>query len=152
MRFDTSAMISHPPSLSPQPWPWPAPRVLVEHADAEAVADVVAALRGGGFAVAVCPGPEHGSHCPLTAADGCAAAQGADVVVSWRPLATPQAREALAALRRQFPDTPVLLVTAPGDAADWPELVAGAAVVDDASPGRILDGVLALRREAAARA
>lgn len=139
--------------LSPQPWPWPAPRVLIEHADAEATADVVAALRGDGFAVAVCRGPEHDSRCPLAAEEGCAAAEGADVVVSWLGLATTEAREALAAVRRRLPATPVLVVANAGEAARWPELVENAAVIEGpASPEQVLRGVRSLRQEARERA
>jgi len=135
--------------LNPQPWPWPAPRVLVEHADAEAMTDVLAALRGDGFAVAVCRGPEHDSRCPLAADDGCAAAEGADVVVSWLGLATAEAREALAALRRRLPGTPLLVVANAGEAAQWPELVENAAVIEGpASPAQVLLGVRLLRQEA----
>lgn len=39
-------------------------------------------LRRAGCAVAVCPGPSRPGECPLTGADGCAAAEGADLVVS----------------------------------------------------------------------
>jgi len=135
--------------LNPQPWPWPAPRVLVEHADAEATADVLAALRGDGFAVAVCRGPEHDSRCPLAADDGCAAAEGADVVVSWLGLATAEAREALAASRSRLPGTPLLVVANAGEAAQWPELVENAAVIEGpASPAQVLLGVRLLRQEA----
>ncbi len=135
--------------LNPQPWPWPAPRVLVEHADAEATADVLAALRGDGFAVAVCRGPDHDSRCPLAAGEQCAAAEGADVIVSWLGLATAEAREALAALRRRLPVTPLLVVANPGEAALWPELVGSAAVMEgSASPEQVLTGVRALWQEA----
>lgn len=142
-------MRARQPRLSPQPWPWPGPRVLIEHADAEATADVVAALRGGGFAVAVCRGPEHDSRCPLAVEDGCAAAEGADVVVSWLGLTTAAARESLAALRRRLPATPLLVVANAGEAAWWPKLVENAVVLEGRpSPEQVVSSVRSLREEA----
>ena len=146
-------MRTRPTRLSPQPWTWRHPRVLIEHADADATADVVAALRQDGFAVALCHGPEHDSRCPLAADDGCAAAEGADVVVSWRGLATAETREALAALRRQLPATPLLVVAGARDAERWPDLVANAAVLEpSASPEQVLRAVQSLREEGAVHA
>lgn len=135
--------------LSPQPWPWAGPRVLVEHADVHAAADIVVALRRSGFAVAVCPGPTDHGRCPLAAEDGCAAAEGADVVVSALGLGTPQTRAALAALRRRLPSTPLLVAATEAEAERWPELVYGAELVEPAaSPTQVLDRVLALREGA----
>lgn len=134
--------------LSPQPWQWVGPRVLVEHPDADAAADVVAALRRSGFAVAVCPGPADGGLCPLATEDGCAAAEGADVVVSALGLGTPETRAALSALRRRLPETPLLVTATAAEAERWPELVYGAALVDPSAPAeQVLDGVRALRPE-----
>jgi DNA-binding response OmpR family regulator len=139
--------------LSPQPWPWPGPRVLVEHHDEEAAAELIAALRRDGFAVALCTGPEHDSRCPLAADDGCVAAAGADVVVSWLGLETPEARETLAALRLRLAGTPLLVVAGRGEAARWPELVRGATVVDaPATPEQVVGRVRALRTEEPAHA
>ena len=111
------------PVLRPQPWDWPGPRVLLEQpyrADTRARVD---ALRRAGYAVSLCPGPTAEDRCPLAGDEGCAAAHGADVVVSSLGLETPEARESLAALRTRLPRLPVL-VEADGDAAArWPELV-----------------------------
>ncbi|MGZ4383250.1 MAG: hypothetical protein ACXVY3_01505 [Gaiellaceae bacterium] len=84
------------PGLGPQPWAWGnAPRVLVEHADASEGLRIATALRHAGFAVAICPGPAEGARCPLVAGEGCAAAHGADVIVS----SLPEDREATAEVR-----------------------------------------------------
>lgn len=138
-------MSVRPPKLSPQPWPWPGPRVLVEHADADRADALVELLRDGGYGVAVCPGPTRADGCPLAGEDGCAAAEGADVVVSCLGLDTAEAREALAALRTRLPTTPLLVEADAADAAEWPELLEGAAVVaGPASPERLLAGVRTL--------
>ena len=112
--------------LSPQPWPWVGqPRVLIEHPDESAGLALASILRQAGYAVAVCPGPEHSEHCPLTGPDGCAVAHGADVVVSSLGLERPEAREVLQALRMRRPGTPLIVEVPPGDKAEWQDLLAG---------------------------
>jgi len=109
--------------LQPQPWDWPHPRVLLEvppRQDADARID---ALRRAGYAVAVCPGPAAPGRCPLTGDDGCAAAHGADIVVSSLGLKEEQARDALATLRLRLPHLPVLVETDAELASRWPDLV-----------------------------
>lgn len=82
-------------------------------------------VRRAGYAVAICPGPAAEARCPLAGDEGCAAAAGADVVVSSLGQETAQAREALAALRERLPGRP-LLIEADGNAGGrWPELLAG---------------------------
>jgi DNA-binding response OmpR family regulator len=124
--------------LSPQPWPWVGhPRVLIEHADESVGLELASILRGAGYAVAVCPGPEREEHCPLTGPEGCAVAHGADLVVSSLGLSRPEAREVLTALRERCPATPILVVASPGESdASWPDLPAectliGSPVVPD---------------------
>src|SRR5581483_9004195 len=90
--------------LRPQPWDWPHPRVLLELPEGDGNGDRIAALRGAGYSVAVCPGPRDGSHCPLAGDDGCAVADEADIVVSSLGLHRPVARETLAALRKRLPE------------------------------------------------
>ncbi len=117
------------PLLDPQPWAWPRPRVLIEHADEAGSDALAAAVRRAGYAVAVCPGPTAEARCPLAGDPGCAAAHGADAVVSRLGLETPEAREALAALRAQVPRTPLLVEADEADAERWPELLAGCELV-----------------------
>ncbi len=111
--------------LSPQPWPWVGrPRVLIEHPDESVGLELASILRGAGYAVAVCPGPERAEHCPLTGPEGCAVAHGADVVVSSLGLSRPEAREVLVALRERCPATPIVVVASPGDEDEWQDLPA----------------------------
>lgn len=112
-------------ALAPQPWDWPSPRVLLEQPEGTNVDRRIEALRRAGYAVAICPGPAAEARCPLAGDEGCAAAAGADVVVSSLGQETAQAREALAALRERLPGRP-LLIEADGNAGGrWPELLAG---------------------------
>ena len=109
--------------LRPQAWDWPGPRVLLEQPPGEETHARVDALRRAGYAVAVCPGPTGKDRCPLAGDEGCAAAHGADVVVSSLGLESAEAREALAALRTLLPRRP-LLVEADAEAAlRWPKHV-----------------------------
>lgn len=116
--------------LSPQPWPWVGqPRVLIEHADEPAGLELASILRGAGYAVAVCPGPEREEHCPLTGPEGCAVAHGADVVVSSLGLSRPEAREVLVALRERCPSTPIVVVASTAEADALPDLPSECALI-----------------------
>lgn len=110
-------------ALRPQAWDWPGPRVLLEQPYREETPARVDALRRAGYAVAVCPGPAAEEHCPLAGDEGCAAAHGADVIVSSLGLDTVEAREALAALHTRLPRLRVLVEADAAAAARWPQLV-----------------------------
>ena len=109
--------------LRPQAWEWPGPRVLLEERDGKHVHARIDALRRAGFAVGVCFGPTEEDHCPLAGDEGCAAAHGADVVVSSLGLESVEAREALGALRTRLPQLPVLVEADAAAALRWPGLV-----------------------------
>jgi hypothetical protein len=64
-------------------------------------------LREAGYAVAVCPGPGSAERCPLSGAEGCAVAHGADVVVSGLAIRRP---EVLELLRTRVPRTPLVVL------------------------------------------
>jgi len=116
---------------SPQPWPWVGqPRVLIEHPDESAGLALASILRRSGFAVAVCPGPEHAEHCPLTGPEGCAVAHGADLVVSSLGVDRPEAREVLEALRARRPGTPLIVEVPPGSEDEWRGLLEGCDVIE----------------------
>jgi DNA-binding response OmpR family regulator len=136
-------------SLSPQPWPWAGPRVLVEHADGERADALLDAFRRAGYAVAVCAGPLPDERCPLTCDEGCAAADGADLIVSSLGLQTSETRDVLASLRRRLPRTPLLVEAPTDDVAQWAEFVDGCKLVDaPAGPDELVATVrAALERE-----
>jgi hypothetical protein len=105
------ALVGRPkkPELRPQPWSWGDElRVLVEHADPLEGLRLAAALRQAGYAVAVCTGPEQGARCPLVAGEGCAAAHGADVIVSSLPQDREETAEIRPLLRVLCADVPVI--------------------------------------------
>jgi len=110
-------------TLRPQAWDWLRPRVLLEEPDGGETRARLDELRRAGYSVAVCPGPTAEGRCPLAGAEGCAAAHGADVVVSSLGLETVEAREALAALRTRLPRLRVLVEADAAEASRWPELV-----------------------------
>lgn len=138
-------MDERPSALDPQPWTWPGSRVLIEQADAAGAEALGAAFRHAGFAVSICAGPLEGEHCPLTGDAGCAAAAGADAVVSALGFETPEAREALAALRLRVPGIPLLVAADPGAGRRWPELLGGCeTVASTATPQDVVARVQAL--------
>lgn len=93
------------------------PRVLVEATEwayRETITDVLA---GEGYDVASCGGPEGGDgRCALFVEGGCGTCDRADVVVHTLRHSDPRNREVLLALRKRYPDTP-LVVEVPGPRA-----------------------------------
>ena len=129
--------------LSPQTWPWVGQqRVLIEHPDEWGGLTLASVLRHDGYAVAVCPGPEQSERCPLAGPEGCAAAHGADVVVSSLGLGRPEAREVLLALRTRRPETPLIVEVNPGEEVEWEGLLEGCDVlVSPVAPEQLLAAV-----------
>lgn len=85
------------------------PRVLIEHHDANvglAVADLLAAE---GYAVSTCGGPSERRPCPLSQGARCRQTEEADVVVFGLEVEDEIDREVLANLRKQMPDTPIVV-------------------------------------------
>jgi len=116
--------------LIPQPWPWSGrARVLVEHADEARGLALASALRGAGYAVAVCPGPESPEPCPLAGHEGCAIAHDADAVFFSLGLGSPATRDILQALKASFPVTPILVEATVDETAEWQDLLRGCDLV-----------------------
>jgi CheY-like chemotaxis protein len=129
-------------TLSPEPWLWPAPRVLVEHPDQAAGLALASGLRQAGYAVAVCPGPEHSERCPLAGPEDCSVAHGADVIVSSLGLERPEARGVLAALRTRCADTPLIVEVTASQQAEYESLLEGCDVVlSPVSPEQLVAAV-----------
>lgn len=137
-------------NLSPQPWPWIGqPRVLIEHPDDAVALEFASALRREGFSVAVCPGPAESERCPLTGPEGCAAAHGADVVVSALGLDGSTGREVLEALRARLTDTALVVEVAPGLEDELGDLLEGCQIVTSPVDSERL--VVSVREALAAR-
>lgn len=129
-------------ALNPQPWSWPGPRVLIEHPDETAGLALASSLRQAGYAVAICPGPEQADRCPLTGPEGCAAAHGADAIVSSLGLDQPQTREVVESLRRRCPGTPLIVEVPAGQEVSWHGLLDGCQIISaPARPEQLVSAV-----------
>lgn len=85
-------------------------RVLVEAADWATRHHMARALEAAGHEVASCPGPSGAdARCPLATGQGCAGAEGADVVVFALHPGDHRNRECLRAHRTKHPGTPVVI-------------------------------------------
>jgi len=107
------------------------PRVLVEAAEWQTRAAIETVLQGAGYRTVACAGPEGSGHrCALVGAQGCGAAERADVVVY--ALRTSDARnlEVLRALRRTRPSMPVIVEASAAVAAQRAEDFEGCVVVE----------------------
>jgi DNA-binding NtrC family response regulator len=106
-------------------------RVLVEAAEWPARSAIEQILRDAGYGTLSCPGPEGaGTRCALADDRGCHPAVEADVVVHALRAADPRNLEALRALRRVRPETPVIVEAPPAVAAQRAEDFAGCIVID----------------------
>ncbi len=99
-----------PELISEPEWPEGGARVLVEASEWHHRESLTSFLRSQGFSPVSCPGPQGAdTRCSLAAGHGCVAAAEADVVVHAMPHNDLRNREALRALRRELPDTPVIV-------------------------------------------
>lgn len=116
-------------TIRPGPWQFGRPRVLIEHSDDAVSREYADALRRAGYSVAICHGPsaerDPTERCGLVGGEPCAAVDGADIVVSGLGIRAPEKRAVLEALRRHYPDKPLVVEVAPGDLDDCADLVDG---------------------------
>ena len=95
--------------IDPAPWPYPErPRVLIEDPDSARALETATALRAAGYGVAICPGPDEDSRCPVAGTHTCALVDGADAIVS-NFGSNGRGWEIVDGLRRSRPRTPVVL-------------------------------------------
>lgn len=125
-----------------QPWPFSErPRVLIEHPDPDAGLELAAALRGAGFAVAICRGPDGTARCPVHKLEPCVIVEGADVVVTALDLER-EGRDVLEGLRTRYPDTPLVVEATAAESIELADALYGCTVVPvDAEPGRVVEAV-----------
>lgn len=138
-------MPSRSTSFELQPWPFAErPRVLIEHPDPDTGLELAGALRGAGYAVAICGGPDRTSRCPLHKLEPCAVVEGADVVVTGLDFEREEAREVLAGLRLRYPSTPLVVGVTAAESLELADDLHGCTVVPvDAEPARVTAAVLA---------
>lgn len=124
------------------------PRVLIEAADWSTRQLLSQVVEAAGYRSAACPGPAGSDHrCRLASGAGCQAAETADVVLYALRPGDHRNREALLALRRRLPGTPVVIDVPEAARRADPELYDGCVVV--ASP-HSPDAVVAALRDATA--
>jgi hypothetical protein len=86
------------------------PRVLIEAADWSTRQLLTQVVEAAGYRSASCPGPGGSDHrCHLASGEGCEAAETADIVLYALRPGDQRNREALIALRRRLPGTPVVV-------------------------------------------
>jgi hypothetical protein len=86
-------------------------KVLVETNDRAERWAITEELKAAGFDTVSCGGPYslHGGECALVAGGGCPAAAGADAIFHRLNPANPSNREVLVALKRTYPETPIVV-------------------------------------------
>lgn len=96
------------------------PRVLIEAADWSTRQLLTQVVEAAGYRSAACAGPGGSDHrCRLASGEGCQAVETADVVLYALRPGDQRNREALLALRRRLPGTPVVVdVPEPARRAD----------------------------------
>ena len=106
------------------------PRVLIEAADWSTRQLLSQVVEAAGYRSAACAGPAGSDHrCRLASGEGCQAAETADVVLYALRPGDQRNREALLALRRRLPGTPVVVdVPEPVRRAD-PEVYDGCVAI-----------------------
>lgn len=124
------------------------PRVLIEAADWSTRQLLTQVVEAAGYRSAACAGPAGSDHrCRLASGEGCTAAETADVVLYALRPGDQRNREALVALRRRLPGTPVVIdVPEPARRAD-PEVYDGCVSI---SPPHSPEAVVAALRDAIA--
>ena len=139
--------IRRPQRDTPPPG-WPQdhdrPRVLVEAWDGALRWAEEGFLEREGFEVRSCAGPEGlgAARCPLAVGDGCALAEGADVIYNQLGLRPKTHRDVAVALRAQFPNTPIVLEVSIDEAKREAELLDAFHVETGATTGRgVVEGV-----------
>lgn len=106
------------------------PRVLIEAVEWGTREHIAAVLRDEGYETVGCPGPEgSGERCSLAAGHGCGAAEEADVVVHALRSWDLRNVEALRALRRRLPATPVVVEASSAEVVQREDELAGCIVI-----------------------
>ena len=106
-------------------------RVLIEAAEWGTREHIASILRDEGYETVSCPGPEgSGQRCTLASGHGCGVAEEVHVVVHALRSWDLRNVEALRALRRRLPATPVVVETPAAEAARRKDELAGCIVIE----------------------
>lgn len=119
------------------------PRVMIEATDFAKQNAVANILRGEGYSVMTCGGPEAtDERCPLVTFDECDGIRRADVVVHSMRQHDPRNREVLERIRERYPSTPVVVEVPRPQFDRSPEEFDGCTVVFQPVTGaRLLDAL-----------
>jgi hypothetical protein len=106
-------------------------RVVIEDADGAGRWAAERCLKGVGYAVVSCGGPDllARRRCPLEEDVDCPAIADADVVVSTLRLGDRRERAVIAGIRARYPDTPLVIQATPMAAHRHRDLLAGCHVL-----------------------
>jgi hypothetical protein len=119
-------------------------RVLIEEADGAEAFAYWHLLTDEGYSVQWCPGPDGptGGRCALVSTGHCPLVEEADVVVSALGIDRESSRNVLGAIRRQHPETPVVIQASRREFSRWENLFDGESVLRIPVTGRaLLDSV-----------
>ena len=124
------------------------PLVLFESPDGAEAHAAWKVLRGHGYRMTWCPGPQGGfsPRCALSATGHCQLVDEADAVVSSLELRDPLCGEVVRALDAQASETPVVVVAPRGSAARWAEEAPDCEVVAGPLSTRVLVRALSVAR------
>jgi hypothetical protein len=119
-------------------------RVVIENAERALGVAQMAALEGAGLSVTTCGGPDAlpGGECPVVERGSCSWVDAADVVVHDLDPDDPKHREVLAALRRAYPDVPVVLELPEDTAREHAALLEGCHVIHPFGMEQFVQAVL----------
>ena len=132
---------------APPEWPVPEraapPRVLLEYPSFATPSVAADLLRRAGCEPLICEGPgDMVGVCRLLETGECPAARDADVIFNAFGLGTREHRAIIDALRRRYPDTPVVVETTRPRAKEHPDLLDGRIRCDaPVTSRRMLDAV-----------
>ena len=103
------------------------PQVLFETPDPGEAFACWRLLGRSGYEMSWCPGPggSPSGTCALVASGDCALAERAGVIVSSLGLHHESSRQVLGAIRRRFPETPVIVTTTAAGSRQWASLLTG---------------------------
>lgn len=139
--WDQSDQGQAPPRFSPSGHE--RPRIVVENVGRAERFVEKSLLEEAGYDVVTCGGPREltGERCPLPSGGSCPAVADADVLISSFRAQDPQGTEILGAIRRRYPDTPLIVEAPPAAVDSLGEVLEGCHVLYPLTGQRLLDAI-----------
>jgi DNA-binding NtrC family response regulator len=122
-------------------------RVVIEHTDDAARFVEERVLRDAGYEVVGCGGPGElpGAACPVTLGGDCPAVAEADIVVTSFRVESRAGAEILRALRRRYPEVPLVVEAPPAAVQRYPEELEGCYVIYPLTAERLVAALAEVR-------